>query len=491
MNDSGLVAFIQPQKNIYDDKPVKQLLYPAIFFLIMGLLLGTFISINGFIYPDLVSGEYTTFGRLRPMHVGHVALLWLMTVDMALFYFIVPRLCGRTLFSSKLALVTNILWLFTLILGVYSYPFGTNWGWEYAELPTWVGFVPIKLLVVISWVLFSINMIMTVRLRKYQKMYVSLWYAMGTLFWTAITFIMGTFLIDLVPGGISRVNINFFYVHNLVGLIFTPMGLAIAYYFIPKIANTPLYSHKLSMIGFWSIALVYAWVGAHHIIHGPMSQWLQTTSIVFSIWLFIPVWTVIINFFGTLKNHWSQYSSNVSIRFLMMGTFFYLVTSVQGSLQALRNVNEITSKTDWIIAHSHIALYGTFTFFAFGAIYYVIEVITKKKIWSSSLSNWHFGLNFWGSMLMFLSLMIGGFLQGFKWASWANGAGYADYRVNLSQMTFLQTVADMWIWWALRSLSGVMILAGNLIFAFNIFKTVCEKKTGEDKSKTIKESVQA
>jgi cytochrome c oxidase cbb3-type subunit 1 len=174
-----------------------------------------------------------------------------------------------------------------------------------------------------------------------------------------------------------------------------------------------------------------------------------------------------------------------------MGTFFYLVTSLQGSLQALRNVNEITSKTDWIIAHSHIALYGTFTFFAFGAIYYVVEVITKKKIWSNLLSNWHFGLNFWGSMLMFISLMIGGFLQGYKWASWADGSGYAEFRVNLSRMTFLQTVADMWIWWALRSISGCMIVIGNLIFVYNIFKTVTSRSVQGDQSKTVNESVQA
>jgi cytochrome c oxidase cbb3-type subunit 1 len=472
MNDQALKAFTKPSKTEYGDGAVKQLLYPALAFLIIGLLLGTFISISGFLYPELIQNQYATFGRLRPVHVGTVALLWLMTVDMALFYFIVPRLCGIRLWSLKLANYTNILWLFTLIVGVYSYPFGTNWGWEYAELPTFVGFIPVKALVVFSWILFSINMIMTVKNRRYEKMYVSLWYALGALFWTAITFIMGIFLINMVPGGISRVNINFFYVHNLVGLIFTPMGLAIAYYFIPKISKTPLYSHKLSMVGFWSIALVYAWVGAHHIIHGPMSQWLQTTSIVFSIWLFIPVWTVIINFFGTLKGHFELYSSKVSIRFLMMGTFFYLVTSLQGSLQALRNVNEITSKTDWIISHSHIALYGTFTFFAFGSIYYVVETISKREVWSSRLANWHFGLNFWGSMLMFITLMIGGYLQGFKWASWADGSGYAEYRVNLSRLPFLQTVAEMWFWWSLRSFSGFLIIAGNLLFVFNIYKTL-------------------
>jgi len=133
-------------------------------------------------------------------------------------------------------------------------------------------------------------------------------------------------------------------VHNLVGLIFTPMGLAIIYYFLPKISKEPIYSHRLSMIGFWSIAFVYAWIGAHHIIHGPVSQWLQTVSIIFSIWLFIPVWTVVTNLFATLKNDWNAYLESVPIRFLMMGTMFYLLTCIQGPLMAVRNINEITSK---------------------------------------------------------------------------------------------------------------------------------------------------
>lgn len=487
MQEAALESFIKPSSTLFDDRPVKQLLYPSLFFLIVGLLVGTFISITGFLHPDLLQSEYSTFGRLRPVHVGHVTLLWLMSEGMAMFYFFVPRLCGVPLWSFKLATFTNILWWFTLIIGVYSYPFGTNWGWEYAELPTYVGFIPIKFLVVVAWSLFSINMIMTVKKRRFEKMYVSLWYAMGTLFWTAITFIMGVFILDMIPGGISRVNMNFFYVHNLVGLVFTPMGLASAYYFIPKIANTPLYSHRLSMIGFWSIALVYAWVGAHHIIHGPISQWLQTTSIIFSMWLFVPVLTVIINFFGTLKGKWQLYSSNVSIRFFMMGTFFYLFTSAQGSIQSLRNVNELTSKTDWIISHSHVALLGTFTFFAFGSIYYVIEKMQNRPMWSQKLSNLHFSLNFWGSILMFIALMIGGFLQGYKWASWADGSTYAEYRLNLMYMNFLQTVADLWIWWALRSLSGFMIIAGNLIFVFNIIKTCIGTKTQADSIKNMKE----
>lgn len=456
----------------YNDTPVKVMIYPSVIFLVLGMIFGTYLAFNAFVFPDYFGGEYVHFGRVRPVHVAHVTLLWLLSSNVGLMHFFIPRLCGVPIWKPALSYVAAGLWWASLIPGVYSYPWGTNYGWEYAELPTWLGPIPIKLVVTIAWVLFVINFAMTIATRRFSKMYVSLWYSMGTMVWTTFTFVVGNFGLDFLPFGISRVNAAFFYVHNLVGLIFTPMGVAIAYYFIPKIAKTPLYSHKLSMIGFWSIAFVYAWIGAHHMIHGPIAQWLQTISIVFSIWLFIPVWTVVTNFFATMKNQWHQYSQSAPIRFLMMGTVFYLLTCIQGPLQSLRNVNEITSKTDWIIGHAHMALYGAFTYFSIGGIYHAVTVMSNKPIWSRSLADWHFSLNLIGAIFFFVSLWVGGFLQGLTWANWATGSSYAEFHSNLSQTPFLQTIADMWHWWVLRAVGGVLILVGNIFFAINIFNTV-------------------
>lgn len=456
----------------YDDRSVKQLVYPAVIFLWIGMLIGTFISFNTFIFPDYFAGEYVTFGRLRPMHVQHVAVLWLLTGGMGVFYYIVQRLCGVRLWSSSLAEATNTLWLISAIIGVYSFPWGTNSGWEYAEIPMWVGFLPIKPMLTVAWVMFCTNILMTIRQRIYPQMYVSLWYVIGTLVWTTVTWIIGNYIIHIAPEGITRVNLNFFFVHNLVGLIFTPFGLAATYYFIPRASSQAIYSHKLSMVGFWSIAFVYSWVGSHHIIHGPMAQWLQTVSIVFSIWLFVPVWTVIINFFYTLKDSWQQYNANVTVRFLMMGTLFYLMTSVQGSFMALRSVNEITSKTDWVIGHAHLALLGAFTFFLVGAVYHLIPVVTSKPLWSARLAAWHFRLMLLGSMLMFSSLMVGGFFQGLEWATWTEGSTYAHFQRQLALLPFIDTVAHMKPWWMARSLSGVILLLANSLFAVNIFNTI-------------------
>lgn len=455
----------------YDDSPVKWMLYPSIIFLVLGMTFGVFIAFNGFVYPDYFSGEYVHFGRVRPVHVSHVTLLWLLSANIGLFYYFVPRLCGTPLYNVPLAKVATILWWFSLILGVYSFPLGTNFGWEYAELPTWLGFFPIKGLTTIAWLMVVYNLAMTIATRKYEKMYVSLWYTMGTLIWTSFTFVVGNFAINWLPGGISRVNVSWFYVHNLVGLIFTPMGLAQAYYFLPKLANVPIYSHRLSMIGFWSIAFIYAWIGSHHMLHGPISQWLQTTAIVFSIWLFIPVWTVVTNLFATVGQNWAVYSKSAPIRFIIMGTLFYLITCVQGPLMALRNISEITSKTDWVIGHSHISLYGTFTFFAIAGIYQAVPDIVRRPLWSNQLADLHFGLNLLGSIPFIFSLWVGGFWQGMLWSNWADGTSYAEFHRQLTLLPFLDTIAEMWIFWVLRLIGGVIILFGNILFLVNIFNT--------------------
>lgn len=456
----------------YEDTAVKWMLYPAIGFLAFFMLAGTFIAYNTFVFPDYFKGEYVHFGRLRPLHVNGILFLWLLSADVGLIYYMTQRLCGIPLWNPTLAKWNCLLWWFTLVTAIFSFPFGTNWGWEYAEIPMWLGFLPLKFMFLLSVSLIGVNIFMTIANRKFEKMYVTLWYTMGALIWTTTAWILGSWGISFVPGGMSRVNVSFFYVHNLVGLIFTPMGLAVAYYFLPKLSGSPIYSHKLSLIGFWSIAFAYGWVGAHHIIHGPMSQWIQTVAIIFSGLLFVPVFTAVTNLFATLQHNWNAYLRIPAIRFIMMGVLFYLLVSVQGTFMALRNVNEITSKTDWIIGHAHMSLYGTFTFFAVAGIYGALPVLTGRPIYSARLADWHFTLNLLGAMMMFLSLHIGGFLQGLQWASWADGSTYAEYHSNLASLPFLQTVSDMRIWWSIRALSGLVILSGNLLFLINVFNTI-------------------
>ena len=297
-----------------------------------------------------------------------------------------PRLCGVKLWSEKLGMATMWLWVLIVLSAVVTLAAGQNQGLEYAELTGWI-----DLLVVVAWVMFAVNIFATVFTRKYQQMYVSLWYILASILWTAFVYIVGNFA-TVPTTGVNQANLNWFYVHNAVGLIFTPLGLAIGYYFIPKAAETPLYSHRLSMIGFWSLAFVYVWTGAHHMLHGPISQWLQTVAILFSVMLMIPVWTLVWNFFATMKGQWHQLKDNVPIKFLMTGTIFYLLTCFQGPMHSLRTVNAIVSKTDWIPGHAHMAVLGAFSFFAIGGAYYAIPRMIGTRLHSLALANASFWL---------------------------------------------------------------------------------------------------
>ncbi len=227
---------------------------------------------------------------------------------------------------------------------------------------------------------------MTIANRKYDKLYVSLWYILATMMWGGVSYFAGNWVISMVPQGISRVNMNFFYVHNLVGLIFTPMGLAIAYYFLPKMAT--LLSIPIDFLN---------WLLVHCICLclvriAPYHSWTYVTvdsnrSDYLSIWLFVPVWTAVTNLFGTLKGIWHKYNENAAIRFIIMGTLFYLMVSTQGSFMAVRNVNEITSKTDWVIGHAHMSLYGTFTFFAIAGIYGALPALSGNPLYSKRMAD--------------------------------------------------------------------------------------------------------
>jgi cytochrome c oxidase cbb3-type subunit 1 len=381
---------------------------------------------------------------------------WLLAADMGLFYYIVPRLCGVKLWSEKLGIATAILWNCIILGAVVTLLMGMNQGFEYGEL-----ILPLDVMVVVAWIMFGINIFATIATRKYQQMYVTLWYAMGTILWTAFVYLTGNFAAPLATG-INQANLNWMYVHNAVGLIFTPAGLAIAYYFIPKSANTPLHSHKLSMIGFWSLAFVYVWTGAHHMIHGPISQWLQTIAIVFSVMLLIPVWAVVYNFIATMKGQWHQMRDNVALKFLLSGVVFYLLTCFQGPMHSLRSVNAIVSKTDWIPGHAHMAVLGAFSFFAIAGSYYVIPRMYQTKIYSEALANWSYWLFMIGGLGFFVTLWLGGFWQGWQW--------------NNPSIPFIDTVVALAPVWVVRFFSGILMFGGITCFLYNTIATIVGAK---------------
>jgi cytochrome c oxidase cbb3-type subunit I len=433
------------------------LLSGVAYFFIVGIIAITIAA--KFVWPELLGTvSIFTYGRLRPLHVNGMLFGWLLATDMGLAYYLVPRLCGVKLWSEKLGVATAVIWNVIILGAVVSLLAGWNQGLEYAELP-----LPLDVLVVIAWIMFGANIFGTIAQRKYLQMYVSLWYVMGTILWTAFVYLTGNFAV-LFATGVNQANLNWMYVHNAVGLIFTPIGLALAYYFIPRTSNTPLHSHKLSMIGFWSLAFVYVWTGAHHMIHGPISQWLQTIAIAFSVMLLIPVWAVVYNFFATMQGQWQQLRENVPLKFLMTGVIFYLLTCFQGPMHSLRVVNAIVSKTDWIPGHAHMAVLGAFSFFAIAGTYHILPRMFRTKLHSEAMANWSFWLMLVGGLGFFVTLWLGGFWQGWQW--------------NNPSIPFIDTVISLRPTWIVRFFSGVLIFFGIVFFAYNIMATVIGARGG-------------
>jgi cytochrome c oxidase cbb3-type subunit 1 len=444
-------AGASPGAIIHEDLTSRWFMLSSVaYFFIVGII--ALIIAAKFSWPDFMgSSPLLTYGRMRTLHVNGMLFGWLLAADMGLTFYIVPRLCGVKLWSEKLGVATAVLWNIIVLSAVVTIPLGLTKGLEYAELVT-----PISVLVVVAWLMFAANIFLTVAGRKYQAMYVTIWYFMGCILWTAFVYLTGNFA-TLVSSGVNQANLHWMYIHNAVGLIFTPIGLGIAYYFIPRSSNTPLHSHKLSMIGFWALAFVYVWTGAHHMLHGPISQWLQSIAIAFSVMLVIPVWAVVYNLIRTMKGQWHQLRDSVPLKFLMSGVVFYLLTCFQGPMHSLRTVNAIVSKTDWIPGHAHMAVLGAFSFFAIAGSYYIAPRIFGKPLFSQPLANWSYWMIMIGGLGMFTTLWLGGFWQGWQWNNWS--------------IPFIDTVVALQPVWTVRFCSGVLIFSGIVMFAYNVMAT--------------------
>jgi len=409
----------------------------AMAYLIISMLVGLLASLQ-FIWPSWSAGiPYLSFGRIRPIHTNGTLFGWLTTGYIGFWYYAVPRLCNTPLYSKKLAKISLVLWNIIILSAVVTFALGMNQG-------------------KVTWVIILINIFATIAQRKEKQMYVTLWYTMGTLIWVALVYIIGN---NPYYKGINDANINWFYGHNAVGLLFTTSGVSMGYYFIPKSAKTPLWNHLLSMIGFWALGFIYVWTGAHHLIYSPVPEWIQTIGIVFSILLIIPTMAVITNFYMTVKGQWHQMNTNVPLKFLMIGTTMYLLTCLQGPFQALRTVSQITHFTDWTVGHVHMAMVGFASYMMFGAIYYMVPKISKRPLWSEKAANWHFWLTLIGLVGYMVSLWIAGVIQGTMWKD--------------ISIPFVETVRVSVPYWKIRTVSGAVMFFAQFLFAYNIIKTLC------------------
>lgn len=437
--------------DLIDREVIKKWLYWGLFWLMFTPSIGAFAS-TMFNYPDYAgTSPYLTFGRVRPMHVNGVIFGAFSTLFIGLCYYILPRLTGVRMVWEKLGHVLVWVWNIGLIIGMISLAMGYNQGLEAGEFPL---LVDIVIFIVISAL--TLQFMVTIGQRKVPRLYVALWYLIGAFVWTVLNMIMGSFILPYQLPGINSAAFHGLFIHYIVGLWITPAGYVIIYYFLPACVKNPLYSHKLSLIGFWSLALFYPFVGIHHYLYSPIADWAETLAIVTSMLLIIPVWTVLQNFFGTMKGRWHTFGENLPAKFLIMGSVMYLIGCFQGSVEALRSVQEPTHFTDFVIAHSHLTVFATFVVWAIGGTIYTWTKIFDRSLWSPLLGNWSFWLITIGIMIMVVGLSAQGIQQGYMW---------------MAGTEWLDTVNPMRPYWLVRTIAGITMDIGMTLLVYNLMRT--------------------
>lgn len=445
------------ESELVDKELIKSWLYWSLAWLTIFPLVGLLVSIK-FHNPDFLGAEpWFTFGRLRPVHVNGVIFGAFSTPFLGLLYYLVPRLAGRPMAGIRFSRWALWGWQLFIVTGTLSFLFGYNLGLEADEFQ-W----PWNILRFIVLAVIGGQVLVTLFRRKEKGFYVALWYAVAALVWTLMNLVLGNVVLPYVPmSGISNAALHGLYIHYVVGLWITPAGLALMYYFIPLACENPLFSHALSKFGFWTIALLYPYLGTHHYLFSPIPWHNQTISIVTSMLLIIPVWAVVTNHFGTALGRWGAIAhgtdaDSYGAKFLLLAVFYYLVGCFQGSTEALRRVQELTHFSDFVIAHSHFTVFGTFVVAAVGSMYYMWPRLTGRQLWSARMASWHFWLTVAGASVMLLGLSAQGFIQG----------SMLEYGAN-----FVDTVVEMKPWWVARTLAGATMDIGFLLMVINFIQT--------------------
>jgi cytochrome c oxidase cbb3-type subunit I len=420
----------------------------SVMWLVLASLAGLVSSLKMHMPDWLTQYAWLTFGRIRPIHLNLVGYGWCSLAGIGVAIWLVPRLLKTELVGAKYALVGGALWSVGVFLGTVAIALGYSDGLEWLEYP-W----QIDILLVVGGALVGSPLWLTLLQRKVKHLYVSVWYIAAGLLWFPILFLIANF-----PGlhfGVQQATMNWWFGHNVLGLWFTPLGLAAAYYFIPKVLGKPIHSYNLSLLGFWSLAFFYSQVGGHHLIGGPVPSWLITISIVQSMMMVIPVFAVAVNQHMTVLGNFRALIYSPTLRFIVLGAMMYTAASVQGSLEALRAVNTVTHFTHYTVAHAHLGLYGFFTMIMFGSIYFIMPRVMNWEWPYPRLISLHFWLVLVGFAIYFIGLSIGGWLQGLAMLD--------------AKTPFMQSVTLTLPYLKARSVGGSLMTLGHLVFAVHFF----------------------
>jgi len=479
----------------YDYTVAKMFMLTTIILGIVGMSIGVFIAFE-LAFPGLNTAfghgiaEYTNFSRLRPLHTDSVAFGFTLSGIWATWYYVGQRVLKVSMAESKFLMFIGKLHFWLYILGVtavvVSLFMGITTSKEYAEFE-W----PIDIAIVVVWVLWGVSIFGLIGIRREKSLYISVWYYIAAFLGVAMLYLFNnmevpTMLATSAAGetnigawyhsvsmyaGTNDALVQWWYGHNAVAFVFTVPIVAMIYYFLPKESGQAIYSYKLSLLSFWGLMFVYLWAGGHHLLYSTVPDWMQTMGSIFSVILILPSWGSAINMLLTMKGEWQQVAASPLIKFMVLASTFYMFSTLEGPIQAIKSVNAIAHFTDWIVGHVHDGTLGWVGFMIIAALYHMAPRVFKRELYSKGLMAAQFWIQTLGIVLYFTSMWIAGITQGMMWRA-------HDEFGNLAY-SFMDTVDVLHPYYALRGTGGLLYLLGFFMFAYNIYKTMSARPVEE------------
>lgn len=460
-------AAMEPDQFSYDDSIVRLFVAATIVWGLVGTLAGLIVAVL-LVMPSLTGGlEWLSFGRLRPLHTNAAIFAFAGNAIFAAIYYSTQRLCKARMWSDKLSRLHFWGWQAIIVSAAITLPLGITQGREYAELE-W----PIDILIAVVWLfIFGGNFLMTLIHRRERHMYVALWFYIATIVTVALLHVFNNLVVPAgmlkgysVYAGVQDAFMQWWYGHNAVAFFLTTPFLGLMYYFLPKAAERPVFSYRLSIIHFWSLVFIYIWAGPHHLHYTALPEWASTLGMLFSLMLWMPSWGGMINGLLTLRGAWHKVAADPVLKFFVVGVTFYGMSTFEGPMLSIKSVNALSHYTDWTIAHVHSGALGWNGFMSFGMVYWLLPQLYQTKLWSKKLMSLHFWTGTIGILLYIIPIYAAGLMQGLMWRA-------MDDTGHLVYPEFIETIQSVKPLWWLRVVGGVLYVGGVVMLAVNALMT--------------------
>ncbi|WP_194778484.1 cytochrome-c oxidase, cbb3-type subunit I [Pararhodonellum marinum] len=454
------------EKFSYDNKIVKYFGAATLIWGLAGMLIGVLAATQLFLPEANLGNPYTTYGRIRPLHTNAVIFAFVGNAIFAGIYYSMPRLLKAPMWNKTLSWFNFWGWQLIILSAVITLPLGLTTSKEYAELE-W----PIDIAIAVVWVSFGANMIGTLLTRREKHMYVAIWFYLASFVTIAVLHIFNSLALPVsffksysAYAGVQDALVQWWYGHNAVAFFLTTPFLGLMYYFLPKAANRPVYSYKLSIVHFWSLIFIYIWAGPHHLLYTALPEWAQVLGVAFSVMLIAPSWGGMVNGLLTLRGAWDKVRVDPVLKFMVVAVTAYGMATFEGPLLSLKSVNAIAHYTDWIVAHVHIGGLGWNGFLTFGMLYWLWPRMWKTNLYSVRLANTHFWLGTLGILFYALPMYVAALTQSLMWKEFSDMG-------RLAYPNFLETVIQIVPMYMLRAIGGLLYLSGAIIMVYNLIKT--------------------